>query len=261
MRRINRRFPWAVGWWKIAGMSRSLQDSVTVITGAARGIGRALSQALVETGGRVAMLDSDGEALAAALADLPAGRAIAVTADVRRRSDLDAAAARTIEAFGGGIDAWVNNAGLARHKPVGSYTEADLDLMMDVNLKGAVLGCQVALAAMEPRGRGRIVNVVSTAALRGIPTESFYCATKWGLRGFTQALAEEAAPLGIAVSAVLPGGVDTAFWDAAVDRAMPVGDFLSPRQVANAIVGLLAQDERCVTRELVIRSLADRDAA
>ncbi|MCB1088372.1 MAG: SDR family oxidoreductase, partial [Verrucomicrobiae bacterium] len=129
------------------------------------------------------------------------------------------------------------------------------------NLKGAVLGCQAALAVMVSQGHGRIVNVVSTAALRGIPTESFYCATKWALRGFTQALAEEVASQGIAVSAILPGGVDTAFWDDAVDRQMPVSDFLTPDQVADTILSILRQDDRSVVRELVVRSLADRDFA
>jgi len=206
------------------------------------------------------MLDRDADALLAAAGRLHGDLVLAIVTDVRRREELFAAAERTRHHFGT-LDAWINNAGLARHHPVPEYTEEDLDLMMDVNLKGAVLGCQAALSSMIPRKRGRIVNIVSTASLRGIPTESFYCATKWGLRGFTQALAEEVAPLGIAVSAVLPGGVDTAFWDSAVDREMPTADFLTPAQVANAVIGVLGQDERCVTRELVIRSLADRDFA
>lgn len=237
-----------------------LPDSVTVVTGAARGIGLALTRALVASGGRVWMVDRNPEALASATVRLPEGSVRGVVADVTRRVDLEEVVERAL-GDDGRLDAWVNNAGLARHKPVADYTEDDLDLMMDVNLKGAVLGCQAALRAMAPRGAGRIVNVVSTAALRGIPTESFYCATKWGLRGFTQALAEEVAPLGIAVSAVLPGGVDTAFWDDAVDREMPVGDFLRAEQVAAAIVGILGQDDDCVTRELVIRAMADRDFA
>ena len=238
---------------KIAG-------SVTVITGAARGIGLALTEAITREGGSVVMLDSDADALSVAALRLHEDLILPLTTDVRRRDEIFEAAERTLRHFGR-LDAWVNNAGLARHRPVAEYTEADLDLMMDVNLKGAVFGCQAALSAMTARGHGRIVNIVSTASLRGIPTESFYCATKWGLRGFTQALAEEAAPMGIAVTAVLPGGVDTGFWDAAVDRPMPVSDFLTPAQVAHAVIAVLSQDENCVTREMVIRALADRDFA
>ena len=238
----------------------NLDGSVAVITGAGRGIGLALGRRLLELGGSVVLTDRDPAGLEAATSDLPGDRVISVPADVRDSEATGTVADRAKEAFGS-LDAWVNNAGLAIHKPIVDYEEEELDLMMDVNLKGAVFGCQAALKAMAPVGKGRIVNVVSTAALRGIPTESFYCATKWGLRGFTQALAEEAAPMGIGVTAILPGGVDTAFWDHAVDREMPVGDFLAPAQVAEAIVGVLRQDEDCVTRELVVRSMKDRDFA
>ncbi|MCB1079447.1 MAG: SDR family oxidoreductase [Verrucomicrobiae bacterium] len=238
----------------------NIDESVTAITGAGRGIGLALARKLSSEGGRVVLLDQDADRLTGATRDLPSEQVLGVVVDVRDRIQLDEAVERTVRHFGK-LDAWINNAGLARHMPVADYREEDLDLMMDVNLKGAVLGCQAALAVMVPQGHGRIVNVVSTAALRGIPTESFYCATKWALRGFTQALAEEVAPQGIAVSAILPGGVDTAFWDDAVDRQMPVSDFLTPDQVADAILSILRQDDRSVVRELVVRSLADRDFA
>ncbi|MCB1235539.1 MAG: SDR family oxidoreductase [Verrucomicrobiae bacterium] len=238
----------------------TLSGSVTLVTGAARGIGLALTGRLCREGGRVLMADADAAALEEAATGLPSDRVAIAVADVRFLAQLEAAAGAATARWGP-LDAWVNNAGLARHRRVTDYTEDDLDLMTDVNLKGAVFGCQVALRHFAAAGRGRIVNVISTAALRGIPTESFYCATKWGLRGFTQALAEEAAPLGVAVTAILPGGVDTGFWDAAVDREMPVGDFLTPAQVADAIVAVLAQDDACVTRELVLRSLKDRDFA
>jgi short-subunit dehydrogenase len=101
--------------------------------------------------------------------------------------------------------------------------------------------------------------VISTASLRGIPQETVYCAAKWGVRGFTQGLREEAAPVGVRVSALLPGGVDTAFWSGAVDRAMPVEDFLAPRQVALALIGLVQMENTVVPQELVIRAIRDRD--
>ena len=134
--------------------------------------------------------------------------------------------------------------------------------MLAVNLKGTIAGSQAALRAMAPHRRGHIVNVVSTAALRGIPTETVYSAAKWGVRGFTQGLREEAAPLNVRVTAVLPGGVDTAFWTAArPDRRMPVDRFLTPGQVAEAIVALLDLDVAVVPQELVLRAMHDVDFA
>lgn len=238
----------------------NLDQSVALVTGAARGIGRALSEALVEAGARVVLTDADPGALAETAETLPADRIASRVLDVRDERAHAGALESTLRRFGR-LDAWINNAGLARHRRIVDYTVEDLDLMMDVNLKGVVLGCREALAHFAGQGRGHIVNVVSTAALRGIPTESFYGATKWAVRGFTQSLAEEAAPSGVRVTAVLPGGVATGFWSDAVDRPMPVEDFLDPRHVADTILSVLRQPDACVTRELVVRSLRDRDFA
>src|SRR5690606_11812850 len=150
---------------------------------------------------------------------------------------------------------------MARHHRIVDYTEADIDLMLAVNLKGTILGSQAALRAMQPQRRGHIVNIISTASLRGIPTETVYCAAKWGVRGFTQGLREEAAAVGVRVTAVLPGGVDTTFWRDAVSRQMPVEKFLRAEQVADAVLAVLRMDDNVVPQELVVRALHDRDFA
>ena len=106
---------------------------------------------------------------------------------------------------------------------------------------------------------GHIINVISTAGLRGIPSETVYCAAKWGVRGFTQGLQEEAAAHRIRVTAVLPGGVATDFWAGASTRQAPLEKFLTPPQVADAIVKVLEMDDFCVARELVLRSIEDSD--
>ena len=131
--------------------------------------------------------------------------------------------------------------------------------MLAVNLKGAILGSQAALRVMREWKRGHIVNVISTASLRGIPGETVYCAAKWGVRGFTQGLREEAAPHGVRVSGLLPGGVDTSFWTGAVDHAMPVENFLSAEQVADALIALVEMPDTVVPQELVVRAIRDRD--
>jgi short-subunit dehydrogenase len=112
---------------------------------------------------------------------------------------------------------------------------------------------------MIPQKRGHIINVISTASLRGIPSETVYCAAKWGVRGFTQGLQEEAAAHRIRVTAVLPGGVATEFWSGASERQAPMEKFLTPQQVADAMVKVLEMDDFCVARELVLRSIEDSD--
>lgn len=226
-----------------------LQDQVCIITGAAKGIGLATARALQQRGARVASLD---------LEPCPLEGVLSVRCDVTRASEVEAAVTKVEQALGG-ITVWVNNAGLARHRWIRDYTEAEIDLMLAVNLKGTILGSQAALRAMIPGKRGHIINIISTASLRGIPSETVYCAAKWGVRGFTQGLAEEAAAHRIRVTALLPGGVDTAFWDDAVERQAPRQFFLKPEHIADGIVRCLEMDDFCVPRELVLRSLDDSD--
>lgn len=231
-----------------------------VITGAARGIGLAIAHALLKQHAKVVLCDSDAGALKAAIATLSSSAAIAHEADVTS-ADAMQRLANAAESHAGPVALWINNAGLARHRAIEDYTPQEIDLMLDVNLKGTILGSQAALRAMRPRAGGHIINIISTASLRGIPGETVYCAAKWGVRGFTQGLREEAAPHGIRVTALLPGGVDTAFWSDATPRAMPVEDFLTAAQVADAVVALAQMDASVVPQELVLRSLKDRDFA
>jgi NAD(P)-dependent dehydrogenase (short-subunit alcohol dehydrogenase family) len=236
----------------------NLKNQVCVITGAGKGIGLATARALLERGAQVALLDVDENALQTALSALDNSNAISVRCDVTKAAEVEAARA-TITSRLGHIAVWVNNAGLARHRWIQDYTEAEIDLMLAVNLKGSILGSQAALRAMIPQKRGHIINIISTASLRGIPSETVYCAAKWGVRGFTQGLAEEAAAHRIRVTALLPGGVDTAFWDDASQRQAPKQLFLKPEHIADGILRCLEMEDFCVPRELVLRSLDDSD--
>lgn len=238
----------------------NLNEASCVITGAAKGIGFAIAEALTHAGARVVLSDSDAPALKAAVSKLNHPAAVGFCADVTSANDMGSLASAA-EDHAGAVTLWINNAGLAKHRKISDYTEAEVDLMLAVNLKGTILGSQAALKAMALHKKGHIINIISTASLRGIPGESVYCAAKWGARGFTQGLREEAAPFGVRVTALLPGGVDTSFWQNATSRPMPVEDFLSARQVADAVMSLARMDESVVPQELVIRAIRDRDFA
>lgn len=227
----------------------TLSNQVCIITGAARGIGLATAKLLLARGAKVASLD---------LEDCPLSEVLSVKCDVTRSAEVETATAKVTQQLGP-IAVWVNNAGLARHRWIQDYSEAEIDLMLAVNLKGTILGSQAALKAMIPQKRGHIINVISTASLRGIPSETVYCAAKWGVRGFTQGLAEEAAAHRIRVTALLPGGVDTAFWDSASERQAPKQLFLKPEHIADGILRCVEMEDFCVPRELVLRSLDDSD--
>jgi len=239
----------------------NLSNTNCVVTGAARGIGLVIAEKLLQVGAKVILNDNNKIALADAVKKLANPNATGIVADITKASDVARLVSEAEICFGP-IGVWVNNAGLARHRPITDYSEEEIDLMLAVNLKGTILGSQAALRAMAPRERGHIINIISTASLRGIPTETVYCAAKWGVRGFTQGLREEAAPKGIRVTALLPGGVDTQFWaDATPDRQMPVQNFLSAAQVADAVVTVAQMHDGMVPQELVIRALRDRDFA
>ncbi len=236
----------------------NLQDQTCVVTGGGKGIGLATAKALLERGAKVALIDVDESLLQKAVLQLPSHRVLAVGCDVTQAAEVASSVTKITESLGP-IAAWINNAGLARHRWIPDYTEEEIDLMLGVNLKGTILGSQAALKAMIPHKRGHIVNVISTASLRGIPSETVYCAAKWGVRGFTQGLAEEAAAYRIRVTAILPGGVDTAFWDDASAKQAPTQSFLKPEHIADGIVRCLEMEDFCVARELVLRSLDDSD--
>lgn len=253
---------WHVGRIIEYGVMKKNCGNRAVVTGGASGIGLAIGEAMYRAGMDVHLIDCQGEALAEAIRAMEAqpggGRVRGERLDVREMGLMDEMVER-IERTDGPIDVWVNNAGLARHQPIESICQEDVDRVIDVNLKGTIYGSCAAFRVMKQRGNGHIINIISTASLRGIPTESVYCAAKWGVRGFTSALQEEAAPHGIRVTAILPGGVDTSFWKEARKKATPTDSFLQGTHIAGVVMQCLEQDPKCVVREIVIRSIQDTD--
>jgi meso-butanediol dehydrogenase/(S,S)-butanediol dehydrogenase/diacetyl reductase len=139
-------------------------------------------------------------------------RALALAVDVTSAAQIGAMVEGTVAAFGK-VDILVNAAGVVHSSPVASISEAEWDRVLDINLKGTFLCCQAVLPAMRAQGGGRIINLASIAGKEGYPTLAHYCASKFGVVGFTSAVAREVAREGITVNAICPGIVQTAMWD------------------------------------------------
>jgi NAD(P)-dependent dehydrogenase (short-subunit alcohol dehydrogenase family) len=187
-----------------------LAGRVALVTGASRGIGRAVSERLSEAGAAVAVL-STTEPGSLAVADAlraRGGRSLAVAADVADPTALDRAVAE-VERELGPVDILVNDAGVALRSPLAEMTDADWDRVLSVNLHGPFYLVRRCVPGMAERRWGRVVNVSSISGRLGTPGMTAYCASKWGLNGLTQALAAEVKERGVLVTAVLPGSVDT----------------------------------------------------
>lgn len=188
-------------------MTQVLAGRHALVTGGGRGIGAAIAAALAGAGARVTILGRTRAELEATAAALPGG-ALAVTADVTDAGQVERAFGEA-RAAAGEVEILVNNAGLAKSRPFTKTDEAFWRTMLEVNLTGAYHCTRAALPGMLAANRGRIVNVSSTAGLRGYAYTTAYCAAKHGLVGLTRALALEVAKTGVTVNAVCPGFTDT----------------------------------------------------
>lgn len=185
-------------------------SGVAFVTGAGRGIGRATAIELAARGLDVALVSRTAVELEATAARVEAlgRRALVLRCDVSCASEVGAATARACEGLGV-PRVLVNNAGIVLRAPVHELREQDWDAVLDVNLKGTFLVTRALLPAMRASRRGRIVNVSSISGTLGTAQMSAYCASKWGVIGFTKALAEELRGTGLAALCVLPGSVET----------------------------------------------------
>jgi len=185
-----------------------------LITGAASGIGAATARLFAKHGWFVGIADIDAGAATALATELGKEAATPITLDVRDDADWARAVAAFGQTSGGRLDALINNAGQLTAGPI-EHTPADkLRAMVDINLTGAILGVQACLPLLKATPGARIVNVASITGLRALPEASVYSATKYALRGLSEALRDELAPDGVAVSTVYPAFTATAMMDA-----------------------------------------------
>ncbi len=194
-------------------MGGYLAGKVAIVTGAGRGIGRAIAVRLAGEGAALVVVDSDGDTAAAAARELQdgGGRAAAVTADVARGADRERFIAAAVENFGR-LDILINNAGIVRvHRPE-AVTEAEWDRIMDVNCKAVFFASVAARPHLAAAGGGRIVNLASIAGKIATPLWAPYGVSKAGVISLTRSLAVAFAPDRIHVNCVCPSPVETPMW-------------------------------------------------
>ena len=191
---------------------KRLDGKAALITGAARGIGRAFAEAYVREGARVAIGDIDIARARATAAEIGEA-AIAVEMDVTRQESIDAAVAETVEAFGR-IDILINNAAIFTAAPIVEIERDDFARTFDINVSGTLFTLQaVARHMIERGGGGKIINMASQAGRRGEPLVAVYCATKAAIISLTQSAGLNLIEHGINVNAISPGVVDGEHWD------------------------------------------------
>ncbi len=245
-------------------------NTVAVITGASSGIGRATALALAEKGLKLALLARSESALsevAEGAAGLGASDVRHFVCDVRDEAAVDRAMAATLDHFGR-LDVLINSAGLSLNGAVDGYSLEDWRTVIDTNLTGTFLTCRAALAAMKKQGGGQIINISSGAGRNGIKEMAAYCASKFGVIGFTEALGLEVRNQNIRVSVLSPGSVATDFSRVAKrvgagDRpsnreaggARDIGYSMTAAEVASVIVVMLEQPAQAWMSEVTLRPL------
>lgn len=235
-------------------------ESVAIITGASSGIGRATALALTERGVRVALLARSAEKLAEVVAQCP--EALPLACDVRDEAAVNETIAATLARWGR-IDVLINSAGLSLNGAVDGYTLDDWRVVLDTNLTGTFLTCRAVLPTMKQQNGGQIINISSGAGRNGIKQMAAYCAAKFGVIGFTEALGLEVRQHNIRVSALLPGSVATDFSRVAkraaagdeVNAPREIGYSMTAAEVASVIVAMLEQPAQAWMSEVVLRPL------
>jgi NAD(P)-dependent dehydrogenase (short-subunit alcohol dehydrogenase family) len=244
--------------------SKDLRGKVVVVSGGTGGIGHATARAVGELGASVVVADLDAaqvESVAAEIEGLGAGGTLGVAIDVRREEDHARLVQATLERFGR-IDALIVCAGILRKRGTAPKLAVDVgvdewDDVMSINLRGVFLANRAVLPTLVAQRSGLIVNLSSVQGLQGRAYDSAYCASKFGVIGLSQAIADEVKSFGVKVQALMPAAVATPFWEQNLPAPMP-GDAMPPERVADLIVFMLLQPEDSVLVGPVIAPVGAR---
>jgi 3-oxoacyl-[acyl-carrier protein] reductase len=236
-----------------------LKNKVSIITGAAQGIGLATALKFAEEGATVIVCDLRAEGVDSALAMVRArgAQALGFVVDVTDRASLDAMVAAVKEHYGH-IDVLVNNAGITKDARLQKMTAAQFDAVIDVNLRGVFHATQAVLATMVAQGSGVILNASSVVGIYGNFGQTNYAASKFGVIGFTKTWCRELGPKGIRVNAVAPGFVETPILATIPDKVLqqmreqvPLHRLGKAEEIAN-VYAFLASDEASYVNGAVI---------
>jgi 3-oxoacyl-[acyl-carrier protein] reductase len=237
-----------------------LEGKVAVVTGASRGIGRAISERLAAEGAKVVVnyrvSVEEAEQVVAGITDR-GGEAVAMQADVSDFQQADELMRAVVQEYGA-IDILVNNAGTTRDTLLMMMKESDWDLVVDTNLKSVFNCCKAVVRGMVRRRQGRVINITSVAGLAGNPGQTNYAASKAGIIGFTKSLAKELGSRKITVNAVAPGFVPTALTNDLPDdlkqtaiEHTPLRRFGEPEEIAAAVAFFASDDASYITGQVL----------
>lgn len=231
-------------------MEDLLKGKIAIITGGARGMGKAIAKTFAREGASVGLLDIQEEELNQVVNEIQAesGKAIGLVTDVRYYDQVERSVQSIVDKFGV-IDILVNSAGLSGNGLVHQISEADWDMCFDVNVKGTFLLCKAVVPVMLERKQGQIINIASLSAwIRGSSGATCYGTSKYAVRGFSRYLAVELRPSNIKVCCLSPGTTDSHF------RGHPTGnpDWMTPEDIASAVLFIATQRDRTAVAELAL---------
>jgi 3-oxoacyl-[acyl-carrier protein] reductase len=229
-----------------------LEGKVAIVTGAGRGIGKAISVVLAASGCRVALAARTHAELENVKTEIQqaGGNAVRIPTDLTRDDDISGLVDGTLKEWGT-VDILVNNAGWGKRAPVVRAKVEEWDQTFKVNLRAPMMLSRLVLPTMIPKGEGAVINIGSVAGKSGEANAAAYAASKFGLIGFTQSLYEEVREYGIKVAIILPGFVDTPLIPPT--RGLDRDKMIRPEDIAAAVVFVLTSSPACCPVEITVR--------